>query len=224
MSFRRIAGIAGIVFFVLIVVNIVSSGQPPMLDDPVAEIDEFYADDDSLQVAAVANQLAGVFIAVFGAGLLSAIWLAERGLRQAWAVVGLIGLVVTYAAIDASAAAHTTLLINAGGLDDGVTRALYDMSSVSFVTGNYNTAIFLLGAGAGIVTTRILPRWLGGAALVGAAVGWLSAFGHGDRDALTDVAGGLSFIASALFLLFVLIAGVMLATRAEADVDAPAVA
>lgn len=220
MSFRRMAGIAGIVFFALILVNIFAGGEPPTVKDPVGDVVDYF--EDSQRLSAVVDQLAGVFIAVFGAGLLSAIWWAQTGGRRAWAVVGLVGLVTTWAAIDSSSALHQALLVNAGDVDENTLNVLWDASSISFILSNYNAGVFLLGAGMGVLGTAVLPKWLGWFALVGAVLGIASSFGHGELDAVSGIAGTLSFLAGAVLLLFVLISGIVMATRDEPEVE-PAV-
>jgi hypothetical protein len=211
MTFRRLAGISGIVFVVMVVINIILSGEPPALDDPTADVASYYQEDeDSLRVAAIFNQMAGVFVAIFAAGLLAMIGLVERGTGRAWAIVGLIGIVTAFAAFDASSAASQTLLINTDSLADGpLTRGLFDLSTIPFVQASFNIGVFALGVGAGILTTRVLPAWLGWIALVAAAAGIVSGLSHGDRDSLSSL-GMVGILAQGLILVFSIIAGVLM--------------
>lgn len=206
MTFRRIAGAAGILFVASFIAVIALSGEPPAPDDPVQDVVEYVSDNEGgLQALTVVNRVSGIFVAVFAAGLLSTIWRTGQRQGQAWAAVGLIGVVAAYAALDTSDLFSTTQLLSADSLAaDQLTRTLHDASSTAFLMFSFNLGVFALGSGMGILTTRVAPRWLGWLALVGAGTGFLGIFALGDRELMAGLGGFAGFLTGIVFTIFVL--------------------
>ena len=62
MSFRRIAGIAGVIFVVLLVVQVVIGGDEPAPGDDIADVVEYFQDDAGLQEFSVGAGAVGTLL------------------------------------------------------------------------------------------------------------------------------------------------------------------
>src|SRR5437762_2377401 len=90
----RIAGLAGVVFVVMILITVFSTGSMPMVDDPVSKIRAYFVDHRSaLLVSQLLGMLATPFALWFGVTLRELV----RGDRisNALGTYSLAGLIVT---------------------------------------------------------------------------------------------------------------------------------
>jgi hypothetical protein len=163
---ERLAPLAGVGFFVLIVATFAATGSTPNNDDSTAKIVRFWQAHDTQQFAsAFLVGLAALVLVWFAASLRRAIWRAEggdgrlAGLAFAGAAIAAVGLLIvcslTFAAVD-----------TAGTVPGVVTHTITVLSNELFfpVTGGF--ALMLAAAGLAFVRTGVLPRWLGWVSIV----------------------------------------------------------
>jgi hypothetical protein len=200
MTTTRLARLAGVLAVAVVVVAGFVGGETPDGDDSLREITQFYRDNDAEQVwAGVMLAWSAGFFLVF----LSAFWKALReaeGVRRGASTLALAGGIVF--AVGLTIFASTSFLLGEFG-DDLTPVALQALNAMS--SGNFFTAIvglfgFLLGSGAAVVRTGVLPKWLGWVAIVMAPI------------AVTPI-GFFVVLASGIWILVV---SVLLALRPEA--------
>lgn len=179
MSFRRVAGWAGVVAMIAFVVGSFMVPQPPAIGDSAttaAKISSFYSDHHAgLWTASLVLGLGFALIVVWAAGLWAATAGAERAAGEAWAIAGLVGVggVVILGVLSTAINDALALLDGLPG-DPGTVAALYGINNaVAALTGVVAipavVGFSLAGARAGL-----MPAWLVALGLVGA---FLSAIG-----------------------------------------------
>ena len=226
MSFPRIAGIAGIAFFVLMVLSTIVPGEPPALDADDQEVVEFITEDTgTVEVGSILGMLGLPLFAVLAVGL--ARTAAPEGATdaRAWAVIGTVGAAGTIGTVGMASGINGVLLAQADSLEDTpeVAGLLFDLANAGFVAAAVLFGIYLLGMGMAIVRGATLPAWLGWAGVVIAAFGIIGgAFAH---EALANEGiGFLGFIGFIGFVIWNLAAGVVLLMRSRAPTPAAAAA
>ncbi len=79
MSFRRIAGVAGVVFVVLLAVQLILTFDAPLAGDDLGDVVEFFQDDPGkLELGFGAGTLASLFFPVFLVGVVACSVAASR--------------------------------------------------------------------------------------------------------------------------------------------------
>jgi hypothetical protein len=191
---------SGPVFAVVFLVLGFATGSPPGDGASAAKVMTFYHDHRS-------GQLTSVFLSPLGVALLvlfaAQIRVRARALRQSttgptvllagavlWGAGLLLGSAITLAQVDAADKKQAE-----AGL------ALNQLSNASWIPFIAGIAVFLIGAGMTGLGTGLTPKWLAWAALV---VGVVSLAGPG---------GFIGFFGAPIWML---IAGIMLATRRAA--------
>jgi hypothetical protein len=200
----RVAGLAAIVFVVLILVTVFASGQPPAADDSVEKIREYLVDH---RTAMLVSQLLGLLALPF------AIWFSVvfrdvvRGDRMsnALGLASLAGLLVTAPmAMAGGAISISPIYVDgvANKLGDDTIRIVFEAQSLLFACTSAGIALFALTAALAIRRTRALPSytmWLGLLAVAGNIVAMFTVLGAG--------ASNLGFVGLLTFALFLLGAG-----------------
>ncbi len=199
MRANRLLPLSGIAAVVLIVASFALAGDTPDADAPVDEVVAYYTAHDG-DLSASGNVLAfgALFFLIFATVASGALRRAQAGSDGASAlafgggVLFTVGLLifagVSYALGDAP-----------DKLDPGALQSLHLLNEDLFFPAAVGLVAFLFGAGAGILSTGVLPRWLGWVAIAIAILG------------LTPV----GFFALPLFGLWILVSSVMLSMRAE---------
>jgi hypothetical protein len=201
----RFAPLAGVVWFIAVVVALFSGNESPDTDASTREVVEYWTKHDSAEITfTIVGAIASIFLVWFAGSLRSALWRSEGGsgrlsaLSFGGAVILATGFVTTlgfeFAAAD-----------SAGDVPAQVTQTLSVLNSDFFfpmVIGNF---VFLFAAGLAIVRFRGLPAWLGWVALV---IGVLS---------ITPV----GYIGLGLGVIWVLIASILLFLRGDAPAAPP---
>ena len=95
MSFTRTAAIAGIVLVILLIVNAVLLGNPPMIDEDTEEIQKYLkGNGDMHKIGALVGFAVLPLFAVFLAGIVRPIRASDQEHDEGWAVVVLAGAIV----------------------------------------------------------------------------------------------------------------------------------
>ena len=205
-----IGGFLGIGFIVLFVVGaFVVQTEPPAFDDSMADIREYFGDDDTRYL--VGDYLIGLgFVLLFLPFLLTlrgVLGWAEGG-ANIWSWVAFAGGLATVVIGGAGSAFWGALAfgaINDPEVTDSAVRTLMHASAYAFSMLSLPGALFLFAASAVIFRTSVLWRWL---APLGLAVGVLGVIGaaspiEGDDDGVLAIIGFISLIG---FLLWILLA------------------
>ncbi|MFD5177218.1 hypothetical protein ACFWM1_15500 [Nocardia sp. NPDC058379] len=156
VRFQRIAGVAGIVFVLVILganLVLVPSGLPtPGTDSGAAGA--FFADHRGLVAAAMApTPLAWFCAVVFGAGVLTAVRRAERAAGTGWSLVGFAGLLLQNAAFTVIVAIRYAL-----GLAPE-TGALWVLHDALLALNGTFLALALVGLTLAGRLAGLVPRW-----------------------------------------------------------------
>jgi hypothetical protein len=153
--------LTGVVFIVLLVIGFIVAGEPPDADEDAQKIVDFYVDDkDSIEAGVFLLALGTVFF-VFFANYLRILFRASA--TSATILVGA-AIFAVGGAIDG-----TILIATAEAADDieptsvQTLQALWDNDFLPLAIG---IAVFLVSIGTSILSTGLLPRWLGWVVLV----------------------------------------------------------
>jgi hypothetical protein len=188
MRAARLVALAGVATVALVVIAFVIGGESPSGDDPITKVVSFYRDNDSDQIwAAVILVWATAAFLLFASGLWRILRGAESELRGASALV-LVGAAVFAVGTTLFAGVTFTLGDFADDLSPGALQTLNALNQDLFPPLALGVFTFLIGAGASIIATAALPKWLGWIAVVVAIV------------ALTP-AGFFAFLALGLWIL-----------------------
>jgi hypothetical protein len=207
MSSKRLAPLSGIVFVALIVIGFIPvGGETPDTNDSPAKITSFWQDHhDKEVVAALLVGLGAIFLALFVAALRARLRRADEGSSFSSNLI-LIGGTASVVGFLVAVGFHIAL---ADGGDHNYSpeamQALNVLDNDSFFAFSIPLAIMMFGAaGETIRAGGELPTWLGWVALVlGIAT-----------------ATPVGFIAFALIGIWIIVASILLAQRA--DTAAPA--
>lgn len=209
-TWERLAGLAGLVFFGLIVATFFTPSTP---DIGVA---------DSAIGPAVAGEwkglAGGVYVlgaaaaslVVFASGLWSRLRRAEGEVAGASAVA-LAGAVMLATLMLVSAGVSLTLASAAReGRDAAALRALFELDNTLFVASGFAFALFLLGAAISTIATRALPAWLGWVAAILCAGFLVGSLGVLSGDAEGGVLGIVFWITLMASVVWVLLSAIAL--------------
>ena len=162
MSFRKIAGFAGLVFVVLLIASFVAYGEP--VDEPTTGIEQiggYIFDNGSYLLAGVFGALGAVALIPFAAGFAMPFFASDREHQEGFGVVIVAALVAASAAIGVALAALATLGLRLEELDDSARRALWDFSKVAYAFSILLVIPAASGAAAAIMWHGVMPRWFG---------------------------------------------------------------
>ena len=211
----RIGGAAGIAWAVLFIIGaFVLQGEPPAVDDPPAEIREYFVDDAEMYLAG--DFLLGIgfaiflftFVVIFSSLLGRAE--GEPRIRSRLFYGGGI-LTVTLGAV-AGIFWGALALGAAENASDETLVVLMDLDEYAFTLPSLGLAVMLLGAGLAILRTRVVWFWLGWLALAGTVLHIIEAAWtiDGDSEGFLGIVGFIGFIVSALWVIISSVALLML--------------
>lgn len=220
MSFRRIAGVAGILAVVLGQIAFALFGGGPPSDPTGAELLAWAGYKQGI-IDGFLILLAGQFLAfvIFVAGLY---WVlrADHAAAEGWSMLGLTGGIVagTVLAMQYVAVAPFALhLTEIGELTALVLRDVaLALNSPLAVAG----ALAMLGYGVAIQRTGQLPAWLGYLAYLGALVAAVGGLAVVPTTQGTGF-GIVTAIGAFMFLLWALLVGIWLLRPARAPIAQP---
>ncbi len=191
--------LAGVAFVVLMIIGFIVGGEPKSADEPVNEVVDFYVDNkSSVQAGAIIGGLAMLMLVVFAAYL-------RRVLRDAggpgeiWSALSFAGLVIVAIGFAIDITILIALSEAAEDVNPVAVQALQALWDNDFVPIALGATMFLLGTGAAILQSGVLPKWLGWLMLLLVIVG------------VTPI-GFVSAIGAALLVLAL---GIVLSLRAR---------
>ena len=164
----RLLPLLGILAVALIVASVVIGGETPDTDDPVAEIVEFYTDnDDDIVVGSILLMLAAAVFLTWSVQLRGVLYRSEgdTGTRS---TLGFAGSVIFAVGMAIFAGLGIALGDTPEKLDPSVLQTLHVLNMQMFPPLAVGTFLTLLGYGLAIIATRALPAWMGWVAVVAA--------------------------------------------------------
>jgi hypothetical protein len=210
MSDRAIrwAGVAGIVFVILVVITIAISGSPPKGDDTVSKIRDYYIDHRSSLLWANLVGVLGIPFILWFAVVLRELLRGDR-LASALGTFSLAGLIVTAPIALIGGALNVSVIYIDGAAQTyrpDTLRLVYDTQGLAFAATSAGIAAFALGAALAIRRSGVLPgftTWLAWLAVLGNVVTMFSVL---DAGAATIGLAGVT-----TFALFILVTGIAMA-------------
>lgn len=205
----RLAGVAGIIFVVLLLIGVFGGGSMPLPDDSVAKIRDFYVDHRGALLFINMIELVAIPFALWFAVGLRELLRGDR-LSQLLGTASLAGLLITAPMAMAGGALQAAPVYVDGAakeFGDDTLRIIFLGQSLLFAATSAGITVFVLAAALGIRRTRALPAytmWLGFLAVVGNIVAMFSTLGAG--------VAVLGFAGVTTFALFILVTGITMAT------------
>jgi hypothetical protein len=168
----RIAGLAGLGFAAIIVVqNVVRSIGAPANDAPAATVIR-YISESSVALSIVLGLFvpAIVLLVLFASGLLARA--ARLGVEGPWNTIGFIGLIMICGLFAASNAVEATLVAMAPNLADTPTTVdlLWRLHTALFVLNLIGIGLALIGLSRVSLALGLIPTSVGWLAVAGSAV------------------------------------------------------
>ena len=216
----RWAGIAGVIFVVLILITVFAGGAMPKVDASTAKIQKFYSDHRRGLLVSNFFGLLAIPFAVWFAVVLREIVRGVDRLSNALATALLVGLAVTapMAMVGGAIQVAPAYLKHAAGAIDGNTlRLLFDTQGLAFAATAGGITIFAAASAVAIRRSAAMPAytmWLAVLAVLGNLLTMVSVLG--------PKVSGLGFAGLITFGLFVLVTGITIAaSKTTVTVAAP---
>lgn len=213
----RVAGAAGIIFVVLLLIGVVGGGSMPAVDDPVDKIRAYYLDHRGSILFTNTVGLLGIPFVLWFAVVLRDLFRGDR-LTEALGTASLAGLLVTAPMAMVGGALQAAPVFVSGAaknFGDDSLRIMFIGQSLVFPATAAGITVFVLAAGLAVRRTSALPSytmWLAFLAVLGNVITMLSTLSSG--------ASGLGFLGVGTFALFILVTGI---TMTAGKAAAPAV-
>jgi hypothetical protein len=216
--FARYGAATGILFVVLVVIAFLVQPTPPDSDASPTEVLGYFNDHrDAVHVVLVIFAAAGFFFIWFIGTLRNALAAAEGAMGRLATTAYGAGLVSAAALIVAFGLLATAALHPAENGAE-VTRALNDAGAMVLAMSAPAAAVFFVGNSLSILRTGLLPAWLAWLGLAAAlfnALGIAAVFTDKGVFAPDGLLG--FFVGFVLFLLWFLLASIMLTRRLGED-------
>ncbi len=167
MSFRKMAGFAGLAFVVLLIVPwFFQGGEPLDWATPTTGVEQiagriFEHGSGSYLLAGVLRAFGAVALIPFAAGFAMPFFTSDREHHEGFGVVIVAALVAASTTIGAALAALTTFGLWVRDLDESSMRALWDLSKAAYAFSILLVIPAAAGAAAAIVRHGVMPRWFG---------------------------------------------------------------
>jgi hypothetical protein len=162
----RYAPLAGVAFFVLLIVAVIIGGETPDTDDSQRAVLDFWRDNDDAQIwSTLIGAWATLFFVWFAGSLRSA--LREREDRSSrLSALSFAGAIIAAGGLLASLSISFATADTVDDVPASVTQTLSVLQSDFFFPIAVGYALFLLAAGIVAVRTAALPVWLAWPAIV----------------------------------------------------------
>ena len=150
MPYSRITGLAGILFVVLVVAVTLTfvSSSPPDNDATAVEIASYYTANGGLMTfVSVIAPLVWVCLLVFGSGVFAQVRAHETTKGEAWAYVGLLGILMQNAIFATVIATEVAFNVGADSVaaNAGLTEVIWRFQRAMFTLNGTSLALALTG-------------------------------------------------------------------------------
>lgn len=213
MSFRRMAGCAGILYVVLQLAAWFAYGDiSPEGDASASEVAKYVADSGGYKVAGVLGALGVLLFPVFAVGFALPFLKTDQEHKEGYGVVMVAIAAVATALTGVGATAAAVLGLRIDEFNESSVRALWDLS-----TGSYSFSVLLLipfgaAAAAAIMKYGRMPRWFGTFSAILALSGFTGIAGLASSGNLTMIIG----VGYLVLLLWTLTAGFLMVRQQPA--------
>jgi hypothetical protein len=203
---HRLAGIAGVLFFVLMIARVILSPDEGETGDTAAAIAaKIHGHATGILIDDWAGGIATLLFVAFAVGLAGA--LRDAGARRELPTLALGGSVAVLALASIQHALSATLAFSVADLaQPALTRALFDLSTIVEATLHLPIALTLAAASIAALRTGVLSRRLANAGIGVAAVN-AAAAGALAHTGILAAGGPLGVLSLMTFLLWTLLAG-----------------
>lgn len=212
MGTKRVLPLSGVVAVVLIFAGLGAAGSTPNGEASVAKVVAYYGKHGTAQtVSGVLLSLGTLLFLIFSATFVARLRCAQSVPPGASALC-LLGAGVLVVGLTIYAGLAISMADVAGHIDSSALQALNVLAggAVFVFLLTIGTSAFLLGAAAAVLTTAVLPRWLGWLAITLAIVGAIPSHVLGGT---LDHIGLVAFVGLGVWTV---IAGILLTVRADA--------
>jgi hypothetical protein len=167
-----LAPLTGVAFIVLAIISVaIMGGEPPGADDPVQEIVNHYVDNkDSIEASAFVGGLAAALL-IFFAGYLRKVLSAAEGQQGYLSALVLVGAAILALGLTIDGTISIALAESADDINPTAVQALQALWDNDFLPIALGTIVFFYSAGASILATGVLPKWLGWVAILFGVLG-----------------------------------------------------
>jgi hypothetical protein len=175
MSFKRMAGWAGLITVAFFILNLVLQGSFPAPEDSVDDISKYLANDIGMhKLGLLFSVLAAVPVVVFFAGFLIPFFRSDRENGEAYGIVIFAGALLFGAAGTVINTAYGAVVLRGGdGLDTPTVRGLWDLQQVAAGAAGVAFTVFGVGVAMAVFRRHVMADWVGWAATLLAASGVL---------------------------------------------------
>ncbi len=153
--------LTGVAAILVSIIGFAIGGEPKSADEPVKEIVDFYVDEKSSVLAGAIIAGVAVLLLLVFAAYLRRVLRDAGGPREIWSALSFAGLVI----VAIGFAIDLTILIavaeSAEDVSPVAVQALQALWDNDFVPIALGAVTFLLGTGAAILQSGVLPKWLG---------------------------------------------------------------
>ena len=193
-AFARWLPASGLLAAVALALTGLISPPPPVAGAPAADIVDYYARHHAgLEIESVADGIGVTLLVIFAA-------VFHARIRTTPSMTAFVGAAIIAASTLVEVAAFQALAFRPNP-DLARAALLNDLQSFVFQVTTFPTLLFLGAAGAAILTSSALPRWLGLAATLAAGlqvVAWISFFAPSGilaAGALPDIVAFVALLA-----------------------------
>jgi hypothetical protein len=209
--YTRYGAATGVLFVLLVIVGFVVTPKPPAADASVAEVFEYVGNKQNTLHAVQLIFAAAGFFFIWFLGTLRSLLSAAEGVEGRLANTAFGGGLIAVATLIVGFALAATAALHPATNGPELTHALIDASLIVPAVGAPAAAVFFAANGLSILHSGYLPGWMGWLGLVTALFNLLG-IGAVYTDSGVFAADGLLgfFIGFALFLLWILLASILL--------------
>ena len=207
----RYGAATGILFVLLVIVGFIVTPKPPAADASVAEVFEYVGDKQNTLHAVQLIFAAAGFFFIWFLGTLRSLLSTAEGVEGRLANTAFGGGLIAVATLIVGFALAATAALHPATNGPELTHALIDASLIVPAVGAPAAAVFFAANGLSILRSGYLPGWMGWLGLVTALFNLLG-IGAVYTDSGVFAADGVLgfFIGFALFLLWILLASILL--------------
>jgi hypothetical protein len=161
----RLAPLTGVIFAVLVVVGVFTSGETPNANASPAKVLAYYGSHRSeVETSAILFALAFLFVVLFAGSLRS--YMRRTAAAEGLAAIVLAGGVLMAAGVLTGAGVEYGLAHNLGQLAPATAQTMNLLSQELFLPVLGGAFLFAIGSGLAILRGARLPTWLGWVAIV----------------------------------------------------------
>ena len=218
---ERLGAQAGIAFVVLGVIGIVLQGEVPSQNATGAALIEYMADQrDGLMWSCAVWSIASLCGLFFIATVRARISEAEGGHNELATAVVIGGLMTFVANLVSSIMVTAMAFRDPGAIDEATVRLAFDVMNFGFIAANVGVALVAGSAAAVVLSTGLLPRWVGwfSVAVMGLCI--VSLLGVVATDGFLAPGGGFQYVVGAAGLAMFLALAIEFLMHAEAPAKA----